>query len=77
MTLRIIMTGFFSTNRLDRWIEGDLTVEMRVTLRLPFSSKAINSGSPLFRVIVSLLRHPKPKPILSGALLSLHPEGLG
>ena len=38
----------FNANRLDRWIERDPTVEMRVTICLLFSSKAINSGSPLF-----------------------------
>jgi len=47
--------GFLAPFFVDRWIEGDPMVEMRVTLRLPFSAKAINSGSPLFRLTTLLL----------------------
>ena len=38
------MRGFWAPIDEDRWIEGDLTVEMVVTLRLPRPSRAINSG---------------------------------
>jgi len=68
--------GFLTPFVVDRWIEGDPTVEMRVTLHLLVSSKAINSGPPLIHLTTLLLRHPNPKPICFGALLSLHSKRL-
>ena len=56
------------------WIERDPTVEMRVTLRLLASSKAINSGPPLLLTTAFLLR--LLKSIHIGEVCSLRPTRL-
>jgi len=40
--------GFLVPFVVDRWIKGDLTVEMKMTLHLPTSSKVINNCPTTF-----------------------------
>ena len=66
--------GFLVPFFVDHFIEGDPTIEMNVTLRLPSSSKAINNGPPLFHLTALLLRLPKLRH--TGEVFSLHSERL-
>ena len=59
----------------DRWIEEDLTFEMKVMLCLPGPSKAINSG-PLQCWVTALTCSDMWNPQLFWSLLTLRPERL-